>query len=137
MDAKFEDWVVTPREGKAVEINALWYSALRTLGEFATLLGNDQDVERFRCAAERVATAYRRFWSAEHGYLYDVIDGPHGDDPVLRPNQLFAVSVAHSPLDDATAKAVVDSCARHLLTSYGLRSLAPTTHNTLVAMVAI
>ncbi|ABX03913.1 MAG TPA: glycogen debranching protein [Herpetosiphon sp.] len=125
MDAKFEDWVVTPREGKAVEINALWYSALRTLGEFATLLGNDQDVERFRCAAERVATAYRRFWSAEHGYLYDVIDGPHGDDPVLRPNQLFAVSVAHSPLDDATAKAVVDSCARHLLTSYGLRSLAP------------
>lgn len=125
MDAKFEDWVVTPREGKAVEINALWYSALRTLGEFATLLGNDQDVERFRCAAERVATAYRRFWSAEHGYLYDVIDGPHGEDSALRPNQLFAVSVAHSPLDDATAKAVVDSCARHLLTSYGLRSLAP------------
>lgn len=125
MDAKFEDWVVTPREGKAVEINALWYSALRTLGEFATLLGNDHDVERFRCAAERVATAYSRFWSAEHGYLYDVIDGPHGDDAALRPNQLFAVSVAHSPLDDTTAKAVVDSCARHLLTSYGLRSLAP------------
>ncbi|GAA5528787.1 amylo-alpha-1,6-glucosidase [Herpetosiphon gulosus] len=125
MDAKFEDWVVTPREGKAVEINALWYSALRTLGEFATLLGNDHDVERFRCAAERVAVAYRRFWSAEHGYLYDVIDGPHGADSALRPNQLLAVSVAHSPLDDATAKAVVDSCARHLLTSYGLRSLAP------------
>ncbi len=125
MDAKFEDWVVTPREGKAVEINALWYSALRTLGEFATLLGYDRDVERFRSAAERVALAYTRFWSADHGYLYDVIDGPHGADAALRPNQLFAVSVAHSPLDDATAKAVVDSCARHLLTSYGLRSLAP------------
>jgi predicted glycogen debranching enzyme len=125
MDAKYEGWVVTPREGKAVEINALWYSALRTLAEFARDLGLPHDVAAFTAEAERVQAAFVRFWNADQGYLYDVLDSPDGDDAALRPNQLFAVSVAHSPLSDAHARAVVDACARHLLTSYGLRSLAP------------
>ena len=125
MDAKYEDWVVTPRQGKAVEINALWYSALRTLAEFADVLGKPAEASGFDTEAQRVRGAFARFWCAERGYLYDVLDSPTGDDDSLRPNQLFAVSLAHSPLDDDHARAVVDTCARHLYTSYGLRSLAP------------
>ncbi len=125
MDAKYEGWVVTPREGKAVEINALWYSALRTLAEFARDLGLPHDLAAFTAEADRVQAAFARFWNADKAYLYDVLDAPDGDDAALRPNQLFAVSVAHSPLSDVQARAVVDACARHLLTSYGLRSLAP------------
>jgi glycogen debranching enzyme len=66
-----------------------------------------------------------RFWNGERGYCYDVIDGPDGDDPALRPNQLLAVSLEYSPLAAAQQRAVVDACARQLLTSHGLRSLAP------------
>jgi glycogen debranching enzyme len=75
--------------------------------------------------ARRAAVGFGRFWNAELGYCYDVIDGPEGDDPALRPNQLLAVSLAHSPLTAAKQRAVVDACARQLLTSHGLRSLAP------------
>jgi predicted glycogen debranching enzyme len=125
MDAKYEGWVITPREGKAVEINALWYSALRTLAEFAADLHQPADADAFTAEAERVQLAFGRFWNAEQGYLYDVLDSPQGDDAALRPNQLFAVSVAHSPLGDEQARAVVAACATQLYTSYGLRSLAP------------
>lgn len=125
MDAKYEGWVVTPREGKAVEINALWYSALCTLAEFAHDLAKPGEATEFTAAAARVQYAFARFWNSDNGYLYDVLDGPTGDDPALRPNQLFAVALAHSPLSDAHARAVVKVCARHLYTSYGLRSLAP------------
>jgi glycogen debranching enzyme len=123
MDAKVGDWVVTPRIGKPVEINALWYNALRAMAGFARRLrrpADDLDVQ-----AARVAAGFERFWSARHGWCFDVIDGPDGDDATLRPNQILAVSLAASPLPSERRRAVVDACARHLLTSYGLRSLAP------------
>ena len=123
MDAKVGDWVVTPRIGKPVEINALWYHALCTLADFAQTLGEDATL--FEARAEASRTGFTRFWNAEAGYLYDVLDGPEGDDASLRPNQLFAVSLAHSPLPPDLQRAVVDVCAAHLLTSHGLRSLAP------------
>jgi len=125
MDAKLDDWVVTPRIGKPVEINALWYNALRSLAGFARRLGHDADAAGFDALADQTRSGFQRFWSDELGYCFDVLDGPDGDDSALRPNQLFAVSLAHSPLSDAQARAVVDVCARHLLTSHGLRSLAP------------
>jgi predicted glycogen debranching enzyme len=123
MDAKVGDWVVTPRTGKAVEINALWYNALRTLAHFARVLGRAPDP--FGDMADRVAASFSRFWHEGAGCCYDVVDGPDGDDPSLRPNQIFAVSLPFTPLDHDRQRAVVDTCARHLLTSHGLRSLAP------------
>ena len=123
MDAKVDDWVVTPRIGKPVEINALWHNALRIMVSFAQRLGRRADL--YDELAGRAASGFGRFWNAEQGYCYDVVDGPDGDDPVLRPNQLFAVSLAYSPLTGAQQRAVVDACARYLLTSHGLRSLAP------------
>jgi predicted glycogen debranching enzyme len=123
MDAKVGDWVVTPREGKPVEINALWYNALRSMADFAERLGEEQG--GYQILAQRAKTGFARFWNADLGYCFDVIDGPGGDDPALRPNQLFAVSLPHSPLTLEQGREVVDACARHLLTSHGLRSLAP------------
>jgi predicted glycogen debranching enzyme len=126
MDAKVDDWVVTPRQGKPVEINALWFNALRTMAGFARQQDSPEDAARWTEMADRVAGSFQaRFWNAEGGYLYDVIDGPDGDDSSLRPNQLLAVSLPHSPLSDVQARSVVDACAANLLTSYGLRSLAP------------
>ncbi len=125
MDVKYKGWVVTPRQGKAIEINALWYSALRTLAEFAELLERPQDAAAFSAEAEQVQQASERFWSAEHGYLYDVLDGPDGADATLRPNQLLALALAHPLISGARAQAVVDVCARQLLIATGLRSLAP------------
>jgi len=123
MDAKVGDWVVTPRSGKAVEINALWYNALRVMADFACLL--DEPADQYEALADRVQASFGRFWNDALGYCYDVVDGPAGDDARLRPNQLLAVSLHHSPLGRAQQRAVVDVCARHLLTSHGLRSLAP------------
>ena len=124
MDAKVGDWVVTPRIGKAVEINALWYNALRIMADFAHQL--EEPADRYETMAERARSGFARFWDEDVGYCCDVLDGPYGDDPALRPNQLFAVSLPHSPLSEKQQKAVVDACARHLLTSHGLRSLSPT-----------
>jgi len=125
MDVKIDDWVVTPRVGKPVEINALWYNALCITAELAEALGHEEDARRFRAMAERAYASFNaRFWYAG-GYLYDVIDSPEGDDPTLRPNQLLAISLPFPLLEGDKAQAVVDSCARELLTSYGLRSLAP------------
>ena len=127
MDAKVGDWVVTPRTGKAVEINALWYNALRTLAGMARHLGpaHSGALAEYEELAGRVQASFGRFWNEALGCCYDVIDGPDGDDARLRPNQLLAVSLYHSPLGSAQQRAVVDMCARHLLTSHGLRSLAP------------
>lgn len=122
MDAKVGDWVVTPRTGKPVEINALWHNALRALAAFARRL-NEPDP--YTAMADRVQTSFGKFWFEIGGYCYDVVGGPDGDDASLRPNQLFAVSLPHSPLNAKQQKAVVDTCARTLLTSHGLRSLAP------------
>jgi predicted glycogen debranching enzyme len=126
MDAKIDDWVVTPRVGKPVEINALWVNALRIAAELAAELGNGEDAQTYHDMAERAHASFQaRFWYSG-GYLYDVIDGPEGDDdPTLRPNQIFAVSLPFPLLEGEQAKAVVDICARELVVSYGLRSLAP------------
>ena len=123
MDAKIGDWVVTPRIGKAVEINALWYSALCAMAAFARHLGRPD--ETYDSLTARVREGFGRFWNEAAGHCYDVLDGPDGNDPSLRPNQILAVSVATSPLSPNQQRQVVESCARHLLTSFGLRSLAP------------
>jgi len=123
MDAKAGDWVVTPRIGKPVEINALWYNALRVM---ATLAGiAKQPSGEYEGLAAHAATGFARYWNESLGYCYDVLDGPDGHDPSLRPNQIFAVSLPNSPLAPAWQEAIVDVCARHLVTSHGLRSLAP------------
>ena len=124
MDAKVGDWVVTPRIGKPVEINALWYNALCILAGLLESIGR-VGVRDYRALAERVRLAFGRFVKPDGSGLFDVLDGPAGDDPSVRPNQLFAVSLPHSPLGPEVQAAVVAQCARELLTSYGLRTLAP------------
>jgi 4-alpha-glucanotransferase len=123
MDARVGDWVVTPRIGKPVEINALWYNALVTMSGFAERLG--KPATAYAAAAEHARLGFRRFIKPDGGGLYDVIDGPAGMDPTVRPNQLLAVSLQASPLDSATQRQIVEHCGAALLTSYGLRSLAP------------
>jgi predicted glycogen debranching enzyme len=126
MDAKVGDWVVTPRRGKAVEINALWYNALRLMEHWSHEAGDDAAACGFAKRAEETQASFnRRFWYAEGGYLYDVVDGEQGDDAALRPNQLLAVSLDHPVLESGRWKAVVDQVTTHLLTPVGLRSLAP------------
>jgi predicted glycogen debranching enzyme len=130
MDAKVGDWVVTPRIGKPIEVNALWYCALRSMAKFARQLG--KPYKEYDAIADRTLAKFSRFWNADTGYCYDVLDSPDGDDSSLRPNQIFAVSLPGSgtkgfaPLLTPTQqRGVVDTCGRFLLTSHGLRSLAP------------
>jgi predicted glycogen debranching enzyme len=123
MDAKVGDWVVTPRIGKPVEINALWYNALIAMAGLAGRLG--RPTAGWQAMAERAAAGFARFWNEQADYCHDVIDGPDGHEASLRPNQIFAVSLPASPLSPERQRRVVDACARHLLVSYGLRSLAP------------
>jgi predicted glycogen debranching enzyme len=124
MDAKVGDWVVTPRIGKPVEINALWINALETMSDFARALGHaSEKYEDLSAAAQK---GFQRFWNEERNCCYDVIDAPvaGGVEDALRPNQVFAVALPVSPLTREQQKAVVDSCGEKLLTPYGLRSLA-------------
>lgn len=123
MDAKVGDWVVTPRIGKPIEVNVLWYNALRTMAHLSRLVGKPH--QEYEAIADRALARFSRFWNERLGYCYDVLDGPQGDDSSLRPNQIFAVSLPESPLTPAQQKGVVDACGRSLLTSHGLRSLAP------------
>ncbi len=123
MDAKVGDWVVTPRIGKPVEVNALWYNALRAMATIAHRLR--KPTESYEDLAARAAKGFARFWNAAAGYCYDVLDGPNGHDPMLRPNQIIAVALPESPLASQQKRSVVEACTRHLLTSFGLRSLAP------------
>jgi predicted glycogen debranching enzyme len=124
MDAKIDDWVVTPRTGKPVEINALWINALETMAGFARLLAKPTDT--YEKLAAKAKNNFQEFWNADRNCCFDVTDSPGvGNDTSLRPNQIFAVSLPVSPLTPEQQKAVVDVCARHLLTSHGLRSLAP------------
>lgn len=123
MDAKVGDWVVTPRIGKPVEINALWYNALKTMARLAPTAG--KSAEPFQKMAEVVKKNFTKFWNSGADCCYDVIADPRiGNDASLRPNQIFAVSLPESPLSPEQQKAVVDICSRRLLTSHGLRSLA-------------
>ncbi|MEH2405234.1 amylo-alpha-1,6-glucosidase [Nostoc sp.] len=123
MDAKVDDWVVTPRIGKPIEVNALWYNALRTMAKFARQLGKPH--QEYEAMADRAQYRFSRFWNDETSYCYDVLDSPDGDNSALRPNQIFAVSLLESPLTPAQQRSVVETCGRVLLTSHGLRSLAP------------
>jgi predicted glycogen debranching enzyme len=122
MDAKIGDWVVTPRAGKPIEIAALWYNALARMSALAALLG--EPAEQYVTLAELARVGFERFWNPSTGFCYDVVDGPDGDDPRLRPNQIFAVSLPFSPLTLERQRAVVDVCAAELVTSNGLRTLA-------------
>ena len=126
MDAKIGDWVVTPRIGKPVEVNALWYNALVAMAGFAEQL--QRDPAPYREMAARVSASFHRFVNPDGG-LFDVIDGPNGADATVRPNQIFAVSLPASPVALDVQHSVVDVCGRHLATSYGLRSLDPRHHD--------
>lgn len=123
MDAKVGDWVVTPRIGKPVEINALWFNALETMAALAPVV--KKSAGPYAKLASQVKQSFAKFWNAKTGCCYDVIDSRGiGNDASLRPNQIFAVSLPHSPLTPEQQKLVVDFCARRLITSGGLRSLA-------------
>ncbi len=126
MDAKCGDWVVTPRRGKAVEINALWYNALVVMASWLRALDRD-GAESFEARARGVRDSFNaRFWFEEGGYLYDVVDGPGTKvDASLRPNQLIAFSLGHPVLERARWRPVLGAVERALLTPFGLRSLAP------------
>ena len=125
MDAKVGDWVVTPRHGKPVEIQALWYNALRTMEDLAARFSADPAAGRYKQLAERARKSFcEQFWNEPAGCLYDVVSGDTRDASI-RPNQIFAVSLFHGMLSREKAKSVAASVERHLLTAYGLRSLAP------------
>jgi predicted glycogen debranching enzyme len=125
MDAKVGDWVVTPRRGKAVEINALWYNALRLVEGWVRDERGDEDARRYGDLAERTRRSFNdRFPCREEGYLHDVIDGERGDDAACRPNQLLAISLRHPVLDPDLWEPVLGVVERRLLTPVGLRSLS-------------
>ena len=126
MDAKVGDWVVTPRRGKAVEINALWYNALCLLVEWLRETGDGAGAERWAAVAQRTRESFnRRFWNETAGCLYDVVDGERGDDASCRPNQVFAISLPHAVLDESRWQPTLDVVRAKLLTPFGLRSLSP------------
>jgi len=126
MDVKTGNWVVTPRIGKPVEVNALWLNATTTMARLGHAIGRTG--HNYDELAERARASFARFWNPATQFCFDVIDGPGGtgdNDASLRPNQIFAVSLPESALTPAQQLAVVEVCARELLTSFGLRSLGP------------
>lgn len=128
MDAKIGGVVVTPRTGKPVEINALWYNAVKIMEHFSKTLGHPASAAKeYAALAKKIKENFlRQFWSEEKQYLYDIIDAPDGNDDTLRPNQIFALSIAFPVLTDKhKAKKVVDIVNEKLLTPYGLRTLSP------------
>jgi predicted glycogen debranching enzyme len=123
MDAKLEDWVVTPRQGKAVEINALWYHALHRMAAWSQVLDIRND---YSILAEKVRLNFnRRFWYAEGGYLYDVIDTDDGPDTSFRPNQVMALALSPPLVGQEQGRGLLKQVRQRLLTPFGLRSLAP------------
>ena len=125
MDAKVDEWVVTPRRGKAVEINALWYNALSLFAEWLREEGDPMAPQVDDAAARARESFNARFWYEAGGHLYDVIDGEHGDDPACRPNQIFAISLDHPVLDQSRWRPVFNVVRERLVTPFGLRTLAP------------
>jgi predicted glycogen debranching enzyme len=124
MDAKVGDWVVTPRHGKPVEVNALWYNALMLTARWARAAGDQEGISELERQAARVAVSFQRFWDPVRGRLYDVLH-PGGPDRRMRPNQIFAVSLPFPLLSQARQQCVVTGVERALLTPVGLRTLAP------------
>jgi predicted glycogen debranching enzyme len=123
MDAKVGDWVVTPRIGTPIEVNALWLSTLTFLAEIAPLHG--ADASAFAELHARARAACERYWNPAAGYAFDVIDGPDGNDPTMRPNPILAARASAGFFDAGRRRAIVEACSRTLLTPVGLRSLAP------------
>ncbi len=124
MDVKYNDEAITPREGKAVEINALWLEAMHIMAERCKGV-DDAMAAHYAGEAKRVADSFvKAFWYAEGGYLYDCV-GPTGPDPSLRPNQIIAVAMPRCPLSIDRQKSVIDTVIANLLTPVGLRTLAP------------
>jgi len=124
MDARIGDWVVTPRMGKPVEIQALWYNALKIFAELLKL--NDQQHDAFfvNLSAEKAKDSFnRQFWYEEGNYLYDVIDETGKPDGTLRPNQLFAISLPYALIEGEKAELVLKIVEEKLYTPVGLRSL--------------
>ena len=125
MDAKIGDLVITPRIGKPVEIQALWYNALKIMADFAARFGDDDDQAKYNAMADLAKLSFNAvFWNEDAGCLYDVAENGHRD-PSIRPNQIFAVSLPYSMLDDERSRKVVDRVEAELLTPVGLRSLSP------------
>lgn len=123
MDVRVGDWVATPRHGKPVEINALWYHALCLMEEWATRFGEDGS-HYAALAAHAKESFVKEFWNEKDGCLYDVVDGLEGDAS-LRPNQIYAVSLPHRMLDADKEKKIVDKVYEKLYAKTGLRSLSP------------
>jgi glycogen debranching enzyme len=124
MDAKIGDWVVTPRSGKPVEIQALWYNALKIMEDFAAQFGKTDDQKRFRNISSLLQWTFNRvFWNEKEQCLFDVVNGVA--DASIRPNQIFAISLRHPLVTGEQAKSVLDVVERELLTPYGLRTLSP------------
>ena len=125
MDAKVGDWVVTPRQGKAVEIQALWYNGLKFMAELATRFKDEASAHRYALMAEKASASFNElFWNEEASSLFDVVS-EEARDASIRPNQIFAVSLHHSMLSREKMLRILETVERELLTPYGLRSLAP------------
>ena len=122
MDAKVGDWVVTPRIGKPIEVNALWYNALCAMDGFAQILGRSP--ARYRELGSRARVSFARFWNEERMYPFDVLDGPDGNDAQIRPNAVFAVALPFRAFESRKEHAIVERAARELWTPMGLRSLS-------------
>jgi predicted glycogen debranching enzyme len=125
MDAKVDDWVVTPRRGKAVEINGLWYNALKLLEEWQQTMGDKKLAQRYSELAGRLKESFNsRFWYERGKFLFDIVDGEEGDDCSCRPNQLLAFSLKHPVLEKKYWKPVLETVQKRLLTPVGLRTLS-------------
>jgi predicted glycogen debranching enzyme len=126
MDAKVGDWVVTPRRGKAVEINALWFNALSLLANWLSDAGDEGLADKYLRHARRAGSSFnKRFWNPKRNCLFDIVDGPEGNDDAIRPNQVFAISLPHAVLDPERWAPVMGVVEEKLLTPLGLRSLSP------------
>jgi predicted glycogen debranching enzyme len=129
MDAKVGDWVVTPRHGKPVEIQALWYNALRVMEQLATKCKDVGAKKKYAAMADKARTSFNKtFWNEEAGCLYDVINGK-ARDASIRPNQILSVSLTNSMVTSKRARSILSAVERELLTPRGLRTLSPTDAN--------
>lgn len=129
MDAKVGDWVVTPRHGKPVEIQALWYNALRVMEQLATKFKDAGAKKKYAAMADKARASFNKtFWNEEAGCLYDVING-EARDASIRPNQILSVSLTNSMVTSKRARSILSAVERELLTPRGLRTLSPTDAN--------
>lgn len=128
MDAKVDEWVVTPRHGKAVEINALWYNALKIMEEFSSKFQGGESKKYLELANKSRSSFVEKFWNSQEACLFDVImHGEAGEikDPSIRPNQIIAISLPFSLLDNEKETQIVNKVWSELYTPFGLRSLSP------------